>query len=76
MVTAMRGRGSDATIVRYPGAVHYFDVAGQQRAVLPEVENRNRPGGCCGATVAYDAAADADAHRRVAAFLGRHLGPR
>jgi dienelactone hydrolase len=76
MVTAMRGRGSDATIVRYPGAVHYFDVAGQQRAVLPEVENRNRPGGCCGATVAYDAAADVDAHRRVAAFLGRHLGPR
>lgn len=76
MVTAMRGRGSDATIVRYPGAFHYFDVVGQARVVLAEVENRNRPGGCCGATVAYDAAADADAHRRVEAFFGRYLGTR
>jgi dienelactone hydrolase len=76
MVTAMRARGSEVTIVRYPGAVHYFDVVGQPRAVLPDVENRNRPGGCCGATVGYDARAAADAHRQVAAFLGRHLGPR
>lgn len=76
MVSAMRGRGADATIVLYPGAVHYFDVAGQPRTVLPDVENRNRPGGCCGATVGHDAAADADAHRRVEAFLARHLGGR
>jgi dienelactone hydrolase len=76
MVAAMRGRGSDATIVRYPGVVHYFDVVGQPRVVLPDVENRNRPGGCCGATVGYDAAADADARRRVETFFRRHLGPR
>jgi dienelactone hydrolase len=74
MVEAMRGRGADASLVLYPGAVHYFDVRGQARTVLPDVENRNRPGGCCGATVGYDAAAAADAHRRIAAFFGRHLG--
>jgi dienelactone hydrolase len=74
MVEAMRARGADATLVLYPGAVHYFDVEGQPRVVLPEVENRNRPGGCCGATVGYDASAAADARRRVAEFLGRHLG--
>jgi dienelactone hydrolase len=76
MVDAMRARGADATLVLYPGAVHYFDVVGQPRVVLAEVENRNRPGGCCGATVGYDASAAADAHERVAAFLGRHLGRR
>jgi dienelactone hydrolase len=76
MVEAMRARGADATIVLYPKAVHYFDVAGQARTVLPEVENRNRPGGCCGATVGYDAAAAADARRRVEAFFRRHLGGR
>jgi len=76
MVTAMRARGADATIVRYAGAVHDFDVAGQARVVLPAVENRNRPGGCRGATVGYDAAADGDARRRVEVFFRRHLGPR
>jgi dienelactone hydrolase len=75
MVEAMRGRGADAAMVLYPGAVHYFDVVGQPRVVLHEVENRNKPGGCCGATVGYDASADADAHRRVEEFFGRHLGP-
>ena len=76
MVEAMRARGADARLVLYPGAVHYFDVRGQARAVLPGVENRNQPGGCCGATVGYDASADADARRRVEAFFGRHLGRR
>jgi dienelactone hydrolase len=76
MVDAMRSRGSDATIVLYPGAVHYFDVEGQPRVVLPEVENRNKPNSCCGATVGYDAAAAADARRRIEAFFARHLEPR
>lgn len=76
MVNAMRGRGGDVSIVLYPGAVHYFDVVGQARTFLPEVENRNKPGGCCGATVAYDPAAAADAHRRVAEFFGYHLRAR
>ena len=76
MVEAMRARGADAAIVPYPGAVHYFDVVGQARVVLPEVENRNKPGGCCGATIGYDAGAAADARRRVDEFFGRHLGRR
>jgi dienelactone hydrolase len=69
-----RAKGADVTLVVYPGAVHYFDVKGQPRTVLPDVENRNRPNKCCGAMVGYDPAADADAHRRVAEFFGRHLG--
>ena len=73
MVEAMRRRGADASIVLYPGAVHYFDVEGQPRTYLSDVENRNKPGGCCGATVGYDAAAAADARRRVIEFFGYHL---
>ncbi|MBI4562680.1 MAG: dienelactone hydrolase family protein [Candidatus Rokubacteria bacterium] len=73
MVNAMRSRGADASIVTYPGAYHYFDVRGQPLEVLANVENLNLPGGCCGATVGYDAAAAADAHRRVEEFFGRHL---
>lgn len=68
-----RAKGADVTVIVYPGAVHYFDVAGLPRTWLADVENRNRPGQCCGATVGHDAAADADAHRRVAEFLDRHL---
>jgi len=72
MVEAMRGRGADATIVTYPGAYHYFDVEGQRLEVLTHVENDTRPGGF-GATVSYQAEAAADARRRIADFLGRHL---
>jgi dienelactone hydrolase len=74
LAEAQRAKGADVTLVVYPGAVHYFDVKGQPRAWIADVENRNRPNKCCGATVGYDAAADADAHRRVAEFFGRHLG--
>ena len=73
MVEAMRGRGADARIVLYPQAYHYFDVIGQPRAYLAEVGNRNKPNECCGATVAFDAGAFADARRRVAEFFGYHL---
>ena len=73
MVDAMRARGADATIVIYPGAYHYFDVEGQRKTYLADVENRNKPNDCCGATVSYDAAAAADAFRRVEEFFGRHL---
>jgi dienelactone hydrolase len=69
-----RAKGAEVTLVVYPGAVHYFDVEGQPRTWLADVENRNRPNKCCGATVGYDPAAAADAHRRVAEFFGRHLG--
>ncbi len=73
MVENMRAQGADASIVLYPGAFHYFDLVGQPRAWLGDVANDNLPGGCCGATVAYDPAADADAHARVRAFFARHL---
>ncbi len=73
MVTNMRRRGADVSIVLYRGAYHYFDVAGQAKTFLADVENTNRPGGCCGATVAYDRAAAGDAQRRVEEFFSYHL---
>ena len=73
MVANMRRRGADATIVLYPGAVHYFDVVGQRRTYLPDVGNRNKPGECCGATVGFEAAAFVDAQRRIEDFFGYHL---
>jgi len=77
LVTKQRAKGADVTVVVYPGAVHYFDVEGQPRVFLSEVENRNaKTGRCCGATVGFDAAASADAHRRVGEFFARHLGGR
>jgi dienelactone hydrolase len=72
MVDAMRARGADISIAVYPGAYHYFDVEGQRREVLPDVENELKPGGF-GATVAYDAGAAAGARQHVAAFLSRAL---
>ena len=74
LADTQRAKGADVTLVVYPGAVHYFDVEGQPRAWIADVENRNRPNKCCGATVGYDRAAALDAHRRVAEFFGRHLG--
>lgn len=73
MAQNMRKRGSNITLVTYPGAYHYFDVEGQQKTVLPEVSNMNRPGGCCGATVAYDAFAAQDALVQVEAFFKQYL---
>jgi dienelactone hydrolase len=75
MIENMRSRGAPAEIVLYKGAYHYFDVEGQVKAFLPDVGNENRPDGA-GATVAFDAAASADAHRRVEQFLARYLGRR
>jgi len=72
MVDAMRSRGADATIVTYPGAYHYFDVEGQKKEELADVENDTRPGGY-GATVSYQAEAAADAQHRIAEFLAHHL---
>lgn len=76
MVEAMRARGADVTIEVFPGAYHYFDFEGLARTVLPDVGNDNKPGGCCGATVAHDPAAFTGARRRVADFLGYHLRAR
>lgn len=75
MVRAMRSRGAEATIRTFPGAYHYFDNADYPLQVLPDVENRNRPGECCGATVGFQPEAAAAARVEVEAFLARHLGP-
>jgi dienelactone hydrolase len=72
MVTAMKSRGADVSLVVYPGAYHYFDVEGQRKEVLATVENDTKPGGY-GATVAYQEEAASDAHRQVEAFLARYL---
>jgi dienelactone hydrolase len=74
MVTSMRARGADASIVVYPGAYHYFDVEGQPLEERPHVSNEYREGGR-GATVSYQAEAAADAFRQVESFFRRHLGP-
>jgi dienelactone hydrolase len=76
MVQAMRAKGADAAIEIFPGAYHYFDFEGLARTVLPEVGNDHRPGGCCGATVAFDAAAFSAARRRIVEFFGYHLRAR
>jgi len=76
MTRAMRAAGADVRIEVFPGARHYFDVEGLARTILPDVGNDNRPGGCCGATVAYDPAAARAARARVNEFLGHHLRPR
>jgi dienelactone hydrolase len=73
MVRAMRSRGANAEIVVYPGAYHYFDVVGQKRELLADVENLNKPNDCCGATVAYDEPAATDARLQVSRFFARHL---
>lgn len=73
MVEKMKAKKADATIVVYPGAYHYFDIEEQKQEYLPKVGNRNKPNGCCGATVGYHVEAAADARRQVEAFFGRHL---
>ncbi len=73
MVNAMRAKGADVTIKIYPDAYHYFDNADYPLQVLPDVENRNKPGECCGATVGYQPGAAAAVFTEVEAFLARHL---
>ncbi len=72
MAAAMKARGADVTLVEYPGAYHYFDVVGQKKEVLKEIEQPYTPG-TFGVTVAYDPAAAADASRRLEDFLTRTL---
>ena len=69
----MRGQGADVSIIVYPDAVHYFDVEGQPRVFLDDVDNLEKPGG--GATVGYQPAAAARAYRDVEHFLAQYLGP-
>lgn len=72
MAANVRARGADVTLVEYKGAYHYFDVVGQRKEVLKDIEQPYTRGSY-GVTVAYDPEAAADAQRQVAAFLTRAL---
>lgn len=72
MAANVKGRGADVTLVEYAGAYHYFDVVGLPKQVLADIEQPFNPG-AYGVTVAYDAAAAADAQRQVETFLARVL---
>jgi dienelactone hydrolase len=72
MAANLKARGADVTLVEYPGAYHYFDVVGQRKQVLKDIEQPFNLG-TYGVTVAYDAGAAADAQRQVEAFLARVL---
>src|SRR3989304_924030 len=63
MAANVRARGADVTLVEYKGAYHYFDVVGQRKEVLKDIE-RPFTKGIYGVTVAYDAEAAADAQRQ------------
>jgi dienelactone hydrolase len=76
MAANVKARGADVTLVEYPGAYHYFDVVGQQKQVLKDIEQPFNLG-TYGVTVAYDPNAAADAQRQIEAFLAKVLkGPR
>lgn len=72
MAANVRARGADVTLVEYKGAYHYFDVVGQRKKVLKDIEQPFSLGSY-GVTVAYDPEAAADAQRQVEAFLARVL---
>jgi dienelactone hydrolase len=76
LVDEMRAKGADVSIELLPGAYHYFDFVGQQKTFLAHVGNDNKPGGCCGATVEYNAPALERARKRISEFLGYHLRAR
>ncbi|MEQ9200550.1 MAG: dienelactone hydrolase family protein, partial [Rhodospirillales bacterium] len=54
---ATRRSGSDFAVHLFPGAHHSFDSIGADIRYRPEVRNASKPGGCCGATVGYNAVA-------------------
>ena len=72
MAVNVRARGADVTLVEYKGAYHYFDVVGQRKEVLKDIEQPFAPGSY-GVTVAYDSEAGAGAQRQVEGFLARVL---
>ncbi len=76
LTRAGKETGAPMEVVVYPGAHHSFDSPDSPVRHRPEVRNRNKPGGCCGATVGTNPDARDDARRRVLAFLAAHLqGP-
>ena len=70
---AGRSPGAPVLLHVYPGVHHSFDNPAIRHYYYAGAKNPNKPGGCCGATVGYDAAAHVDAIGRVAEFLAAHL---
>jgi dienelactone hydrolase len=68
--------GAPMHIRVYPGAHHGFDAPNNPVHYRPEVRNRNKPGGCCGATVSTEPVARADAIQEVTQFFALELGGR
>jgi dienelactone hydrolase len=68
--------GAPMRIKVYPDAHHGFDAPNNPVHYRPEVRNRNKPGGCCGATVGTEPAARTDASREVTQFFAVELGGR
>jgi dienelactone hydrolase len=73
---ASRAGGAPVTLHVYPGAHHGFDNPAVSIYYYATARNGNKPGGCCGATVGYNAQAHADALERVGRFLAEQLTPR
>lgn len=73
LTQAAQAAGADMHIIVYPDAHHSFDSPNSRVRYRPEVRNRNKPGGCCGATIGTNPEARDDARRQVARFLARHL---
>lgn len=69
------GAGAPVHVHVYPGVHHSFDNPAVTHYYYAAARNPNKPGGCCGATVGYDASAHADAIGRVAEFLRVQLKP-
>ena len=68
--------GAPMRLKVYPDAHHGFDAPNNPVHVRPEVRNRNKPGGCCGATIGTEPAARADAICEVTQFFASELGGR
>ncbi len=68
--------GASMRITVYPEAYHGFDAPDNPVHYRPAVRNRNKPGGCCGATVGTEPVARADAIRTVTQFFAVELGGR
>lgn len=73
LTQAAQAVGADMRIIVYSGAHHSFDSPNSRVRYRPEVRNRNKPSGCCGATVGTNPEARDDARRQVTRFLARHL---
>ena len=73
LTRAAQAIGAPMHIVVYPGAHHSFDSPNSRVRYRPEVRNRNKAGGCCGATIGTNPKARDDARVQVARFLAQRL---